>query len=135
MEKNYSTFNLAFRESEGRLAIWYKSPSGKDCLVSPLDFFNAIVGDKYEIWSLVRRKEDILLGSTGLHSHLIFEDDTCFIIVDDSTLGQDETQRISIDDFLTQTETCFLELYTALKSGVETFYKERVKEADISIIV
>lgn len=135
MGNEYSTFDLAFRESEGRLAIWYKSPSGIDYLVDPLSFFNAIAGDKGVTYFLVRDKKNLSYSLKHISSHLIFEHNACLILVDDGTCGNTEVQKIPVNDFLTKTKACFIELHKALKSSDSTYYENDVKEEELSLIV
>lgn len=60
MDKKYSTFDLAFRESEGRLAIWYRTFGGMDFLVNPCLLFASILGDETEF--IVQDKDDLWRG-------------------------------------------------------------------------
>lgn len=62
MDNKYSTFDLAFRESEGRLAIWYRTFGGTDFLVNPCLLFDSILGDSEEKYFLVREKKELWFG-------------------------------------------------------------------------
>lgn len=135
MGSQYSTFDLAFRESEGRLAIWYKSPRGMDYLVHPRSFFNAIVGDKGVTYFFVRDKKNLWSGLNNIRSYLIFDHNECLILVDDCIYGKTEAQKIPINVFLAKTKASYIELFKAFKSGDGTYYENDVKEEELSLIV
>lgn len=117
------------------LAVWYKSPCGRDYLVDPRLFFNAVIGDKEETSFLVREKNDLWYGSTDICSHLMFADDYCLLLLDDVSFGQTEVQKIPCKSFWAVVKGGFIELGMALEAGHETCYGGYVKKEDIDHIV
>lgn len=132
MDNKYSTFDLAFRESEGRLAIWYRTFGGLDFLVNPCALFDAILGDEGEKYFLVRDKERLWLGDRDILVRQTF-DGTTFTWTISSLYVQERTTLIfHYDEYWAKVKNSIIQLYNVMSSGKETFYEGKMTLEHIS---
>jgi len=134
MDSKYSILDLAFRENDGRLAIWYKTFGGTDFLVNPCTLFDSILGDKDETYFLVRDKENLWFGDKYIRVQQTFDGKTFKWVISSPYLQGNTVLLFHYDEYWTKVKNAIIQLYDAMAAGRETYYDGKITLEHVSRI-
>jgi len=124
-EQKYSTFDLTFRDSDGRLGVWYRTFGGTDFLVDPCTLFNSFLDEDYGIYFLVKDAEGKWTDDNRFYVMPSF-DGTCFTWRIGSQFVQDSAiLHFEWQEYWQKVKNAIVQLYEGMRASKETYYDDK----------